>query len=71
MKDQRHGRPEASAIGPMIEGLRRMHGDDNTLLVEGIAMFEALARGFESDPDRGARPAAKGRRRRSRPKAAT
>jgi hypothetical protein len=62
MKDQRHDRPEAAAIGPMIEGLRRMHGDDATLLSEGVAMFEALARGFESDPDRSARPARKKRR---------
>jgi hypothetical protein len=62
MKDQRHGRPEAAAIGPMIEGLRRMHGDDNILLVEGIAMFEALARGFESDPDGTARAAGKASR---------
>ena len=56
MKDAKFGPPEAAAVGRMVEGLRSLHADDPTLLERGIAMFEALARSFESEkaahPDR-------------------
>lgn len=44
MKDSRYGAPEAPAVGRMVEGLRQLHADDATLLEQGMAMFEALAR---------------------------
>lgn len=44
MKEARYNRPEAPAVGRLVEGLRQMHKDDATLLEQGIAMFEALAR---------------------------
>jgi hypothetical protein len=46
MKEARYNRPEAPAVGRLVEGLRQMHKDDGTLLEQGIAMFEALARSF-------------------------
>jgi hypothetical protein len=35
----------------MIEGLRQLHADDAVLLEQGIAMFAALARSYESTND--------------------
>jgi hypothetical protein len=49
MKDAKYDPPEAAAVGRMVEGLRALHGDDAMLLEQGIAMFEALARSFESE----------------------
>jgi hypothetical protein len=49
MKDTKYDAPEAAAVGRMVEGLRALHGDDATLLEQGIAMFDALARSFESE----------------------
>ena len=46
MKDARYNRPEAPAVGRLVEGLRQMYKDDGVLLEHGIAMFEALARSF-------------------------
>jgi hypothetical protein len=46
IKEARYNRPEAPAIGRLVEGLRQMHKDDATLLEHGIEMFEALARSF-------------------------
>jgi hypothetical protein len=48
LKETRHAAPEGPAVGRMVEGLRQLHPDDPTLLEQGIAMFEALARSFES-----------------------
>ena len=62
MKDTKYDPPEAAAVGRMVEGLRALHGDDATLLEQGIAMFDALARSFESDE--GAVDAPKSRRQR-------
>jgi len=55
MKDAKYGLPEAAAVGRMVEGLQALHADDATLLEHGIAMFDALARSFESDQEN-ARP---------------
>jgi hypothetical protein len=49
MKDTKYGPPEVVAVGRMVEGLQALHADDETLLERGIAMFDALARSFESD----------------------
>jgi hypothetical protein len=46
IKEARYNRPEAPAIGRLVEGLRQMHNDDAVLLEHGIEMFEALARSF-------------------------
>jgi hypothetical protein len=46
MKEARYNRPEAAAVGRLVEGLRQMHKDDGALLEQGIAMFEALSRSF-------------------------
>ena len=46
----------------------RLHADDHTLLEQGIGVFDALARSFESDDeaDRSPRPGRRaGRRRRT------
>jgi hypothetical protein len=55
MKDNRYSAPEAPAVGRMIDGLRQLHADDAMLLEQGIAMFEALARSYESTKDGNAR----------------
>jgi hypothetical protein len=49
MKDEKYGPPEAAAVGRMVEGLQSLHADDATLLERGMALFDALARSFESD----------------------
>lgn len=48
LKETRYASPEGPAVGRMVEGLRQLHADDAALLEQGIAMFEALARSFES-----------------------
>ena len=47
MKENRYSAPEAPAVSRMVEGLRQLHADDATLLEQGMAMFEALARSFD------------------------
>jgi hypothetical protein len=46
MRDNRYSAPEAPAVSRMVDGLRQLHADDATLLEQGMAMFEALARSF-------------------------
>lgn len=59
LKDSRFGAPEASAIGVVIDGLQLLYADDDTLLAQGITLFEALHRGFEQSARRvGPRPVA-------------
>ena len=60
MKENRYGTPEAPAVTRMVEGLRQLHADDATLLEHGMAMFEALARSFETS----AAPARKTKKKR-------
>jgi hypothetical protein len=52
MKESLYGALESPAIGRMVEGLREVHAEDAPLLEQGIAMFEALARSFESGAPR-------------------
>jgi hypothetical protein len=49
MKDAKYGHPETVAIGRIVDGLRASQADDSRLLEQGMEMFEALARSFESD----------------------
>jgi hypothetical protein len=60
MKETVYSAPETPAVGRMVEGLRQVHAEDQLLLEQGIAMFEALSRSFES----GARPSRKAGRHR-------
>lgn len=51
MKDSKNGSLEAVAVGRIVEGLRAAQADDATLLEQGIVVFDALARSFESDEE--------------------
>ncbi len=46
LKEDAFHAPEKAAVGRMVEGLRHMHHDDQKLLSEGVAMFEALYQSF-------------------------
>ena len=48
LKEARYSTLEAPAVERMVEGLRALYTDDAVLLEQGIQMFEALARSFES-----------------------
>lgn len=69
LKDNRFGAPEAVTVGNVIEGLQFAHADDDTLLAQGMVLFESLYRSFDrSARAAGPRPVAKPRnRRRSKP----
>jgi hypothetical protein len=47
LKDGRYGAPEAAAVGIIIEGLQLAHVDDQTLLAQGMALFDSLYRAFD------------------------
>jgi len=57
LKDNRFGAPEAVTVGHVIEGLQFAHADDETLLSQGMALFDSLYRSFEHSA-RGAGPRA-------------
>ena len=63
LKDIRYGHAEAAVVHDLVEGLRRAHADDHTLLEHGMTMFGGL---FESFSAAVARPPRGGRRRRTR-----
>jgi len=66
LKDHRFGAVEAAAVGALVDGLQRTHGDDGELLERGIAAFDALHRGLDA-PNTAARSVtAKGRNRRKK-----
>ena len=48
MKESKYAAPEGPAVGRMVDGLRSIHANDHVLLEQGISMFEALARSFDS-----------------------
>jgi hypothetical protein len=48
LKENNYRAAEALVIGRMIDGLRAVHADDAVLLEQGIGMFDALARSFET-----------------------
>jgi hypothetical protein len=62
LKDGKFGAPEAGTVGTLIDGLQLAHRDDEQLLTHGIALFDALYRGFErSARSAGPRPMARPR----------
>ena len=42
LKEHVFREPEAATVGRLVDGLRRAHREDDTLLAQGIATFEAL-----------------------------
>ena len=46
LKETRFARPEAAAVGRIVEGLRLATADDGDLLANGAVMFEAMYRSF-------------------------
>ena len=64
LKDDRFGAAEAATVGQLIEGLQLAHPEDDTLLSQGMALFDSLYRSFEhSARAAGPRVLAKPRRR--------
>jgi hypothetical protein len=52
LKENAFNEPDAATVGRMVEGLRRSQPDDQALLVQGIATFEALYQSH-ADPETG------------------
>ena len=46
LKDNRYGHPESAVVHELVEGLRRAHSDDHTLLEHGMTMFGGLFESF-------------------------
>ena len=64
LKDGKFGAPEANTVGTLIDGLQLTHAEDEALLTHGMALFDALFRGFEhSARSTGPRPVARPRKR--------
>jgi hypothetical protein len=64
LKDSRFGAPEAATVGHVIDGLQLAHAEDDTLLSQGMALFDSLYRSFEhSARAAGPRALAKPRKR--------
>jgi len=59
LKDERFGRAEAPVLGAVVEGLRVLHDDDQTLLDQGVHLFEALYQGQIAPPVPARRPRVK------------
>ena len=69
LKDGRFNPPEAASVGALIDGLQMAHADDDALLAQGMAMFEALYRSFSQSARRsGPRPVASRRTRKQQPR---
>jgi hypothetical protein len=67
LKDERFGTAEAPTVAVMIEGLQLANADDETLLAEGMTLFESLYRSFEQSTRlAGPRPLARVQKRRQR-----
>jgi len=69
LKDARFGAPEAAAVGPLIEGLRRLYANDDVLLEQGLVLFEALYQGLQAIEASDTAHAALSTRARPRPRA--
>jgi hypothetical protein len=65
LKENTYHEADAATVGRMIEGLRRAHGDDQALLTQGIATFEAL---YQSYSGSRSGPSTKDRARRAKPR---
>jgi len=48
LKDGRYGHPESAVVNHLVEGLRRAHADDHTLLEHGMTMFGGLFESFRA-----------------------
>jgi hypothetical protein len=60
LKDERFDAPERATVGAVIEGLQLAQVDDQELLTQGMALFDALFRSFDrSTKARGPRPVAR------------
>jgi hypothetical protein len=67
LKDARFGAPESAAVGAMIEGLQLAYTDDDTLLAQGMTLFDSLYRSFEqSARSTGPRPLAQSKKQPTR-----
>jgi hypothetical protein len=68
LKDARFGAPETATVGAMIDGLQLAYQDDETLLAQGITLFDSLYRSFEQSMRiAGPRPVAKPRKNSASP----
>jgi hypothetical protein len=64
LKDERFGAAEAPTVAVMIEGLQLANTEDDTLLTEGMTLFESLYRSFEQSTRlAGPRPLARSQKR--------
>ena len=69
LKDGRFGAPECATVGAVIEGLQLAHANHDTLLAQGMTLFESLYQSFEQSArsaapralSRGRKPATKTR----------
>ena len=62
LKDDRFHAPQAPTVAGLVEGLRASIADDQELLRQGMAMFEALYHGLKSSPAPGQAARKRGRR---------
>lgn len=61
LREPRYNEPETAGVALMIDGLRRTHADDLTLLERGIALFESLVQARADVPPAPATPSARPR----------
>ena len=50
LKDNRYAHPESAVVHDLVEGLRRAHSNDHTLLEHGMTMFGGLFESFRVAP---------------------
>ena len=55
LKDDRYGHLESAVINELVEGLRRAHADDHTLLEHGMTMFGGLYESLKGQASSGRR----------------
>ena len=51
LKESQYAEPEGPTVGRLVEGLRRVQRDDESLLRSGMDMFEALYQSMAADAD--------------------
>jgi len=66
LKEDTYHEPEAATVGRLVDGLRQMYHDDQALLSQGIATFEALYQSIAADA-RASSPSARTLNTKSRP----
>ena len=66
LKEDTYHEAEASTVGRMVDGLRQMYHDDQALLSQGIATFEALYQSFTASA-RASSPSTRTRKTQPRP----